>query len=115
VIEINSVAIATPSSFAVKIRDIKKEDYNANGNIIIEIKSKKRDIELSYNYLAQSESSTLLTALAASTTFSVSYPDPETGATRTGTFFCRDRNVGMIDFQGSVARYKDITLSLGEV
>jgi hypothetical protein len=114
-ISIGATQITTPASMVVTIREVKNETYNANGGIIIDVKSKKRDVELAYTYLSASALSTLLTLLAASTTFSLSYPDPETGTTRTGTFFCRDRSMGAIDFQAGVMRYKDISFSLGEV
>lgn len=46
--------------------------------------------------------------------FSVTYMDPQDNANKTGTFYCGDRKCGMLDFQNSVPRYKDVGFSLIE-
>ena len=113
-ISINGVQISTPSTFQIGIQDISKAERNANGNMIIERITTKRKLELSYNYLSATDIATLLTAISG-TTFTVTYPDAQTGLNRTGTFYCGDRTAGAIDYQGSVMRYKDIKFSLVEV
>lgn len=114
-ISINGVEISTPSIFQVGVMDITKSERNANGTMIIEKITTKRKLELSYNYLSQYDTSTLLTAIGVSVTFGVTYPDPVTGTNRTGTFYSGDRTIGMIDFQGGIARYKDIKFNFVEV
>lgn len=111
---INSVQISTPSNFQIGIMDISKAERNAKGNLIIERINTKRKLELSYGYLSAAALSTLLTAISG-TTFSVSYPDAQTGASRTGTFYVGDRSAGAIDIQSGVVRYKDVKFNLIEV
>jgi hypothetical protein len=113
-IKINTVTISTPSTFQIGIEDISKAERNANGNLIIERITTKRKLELSYNYLSQTDIATLLTAVSG-TTFTVEYPDAQTGSLRTGTFYCEGRTAGAIDYQGGVMRYKDIKFNLIEV
>jgi hypothetical protein len=114
-IKINTVAISTPSEFSVGVMDVtKKAERNAAGNLIIERLATKRKLELGYKYLSQAGMATLLTAIST-TTFTVEYPDPVTGALRSGTFYAGDRNMGTIDYQASVIRWKDLKFNLVEV
>lgn len=113
-ISINSVQISTPSNFDIGVEDITKSERNANGTMIIEIIATKRKLELKYKYLSNADLTTLLTAISG-TTFTVDYPDPVTGANRSGTFYKGGRKVGMVDYQGGVPRWKDITFNLIEV
>ena len=112
-IKIDTVTISTPSSFQIGIEDISKAERNANGTLIIERIATKRKLELSSNYLSAANLSTLLTAISG-TTFTVEYPDAQTGAARTGTFYAGARTAGAIDYQGSVMRYKDVKFNLIE-
>lgn len=113
-ITVGGSTIATPSDFQVTIADISKAQRNAQGTMLIERIATKRTLALTYPYLSQSDCSNLLTLLA-NVTFSVSYPDPQTGATRTGNFYCGDRQLGTIDFQNGIPRYKDIKFTLIEL
>lgn len=113
-IKINSVTISTPSSFSIGIMDISKAERNANGTMIIERIATKRKLELNYAYLSQADMATLLTAISG-VTFTVEYPDAQTGASRTGTFYSGDRNAGAIDYKSGIMRYKDLKVSLVEV
>jgi len=113
-LQINSVTISTPSEFTVGVYDITKAERNANGKMIIEKITTKRKLELTYSYLSNANLSTLLSAIAASITFTVTYPDPVTGAARTGTFYCGDRSVGMIDYQSSTPRWQKVKFNFIE-
>jgi hypothetical protein len=113
-IKVNSVDISTPSTFDVSINDIVKADRDAHGNMMIEKIATKRKLEMTWKYLSQSAASTLLSAVSTTTFFTVEYPDPLTGALRSGTFYCGDRSVGMIDYQASTPRYKDIKFNFIE-
>lgn len=112
-IKVNSVTISTPSSFKVSLEDISKADRNAKGKIIIERITTKRKLELSYNYLSQADLATLLTAISA-VFFTVEYPDPMTGALRTGTFYSGSKSAGAIDYKAGVMRWKDFAVNLIE-
>lgn len=113
-ISIDSVQISTPSNFTAGVLDITKAERNANGTLIIEIIATKRKLELKYNYLSNSDLSTLFNAISP-TTFTVDYPDPVTGAERSGTFYKGDRKSGMIIYESGVPKWKDITFNLIEV
>jgi hypothetical protein len=94
--------------------DLSKAERNANGTMIIERITTKRKLEISYNYLSQADCSALLQSIG-STTFNVEYPDPQTGALRTGNFYSGDKTSSAIDYKGGVMRYKDIKFNLIEV
>lgn len=113
-ISIGDLDIPTPSDCSIGINDIIKEDRTANGNVIIERVATKRKIDLSWKYLSNTQLQELMTTISANVFFTVSYPDPLTGATRSGTFYVGDRSAGMIDYQAGVPRWKDIKLNLLE-
>jgi hypothetical protein len=113
-ISVNSVQISTPSDFTVGVMDISKAERNGTGTLIIERIATKRKLELTYKYLSQADMSTLLSAISAST-FTVQYPDPVTGALRSGTFYAGDRTAGTIDYQSGAIRWKDLKFNLVEV
>jgi len=112
-IKVNNAAIATPSSYSVSINDLSKADRNANGLMIIERIATKRKLEMSWDYLSQSQLATLLAAIS-DVFFTVEYPDPQDGAMKTGTFYVGDRNAGAIDYRNNTMRWKDIKFNFIE-
>lgn len=112
-IKINSVTIPTPSDYSVGIQDISKAERNANGTMIIERVATKRKIEFSYKYLSQSDLASLLQKIS-DVFFMVEYIDPQTGGTKTGTFYSGDRKAGAVDYRNGVMRWKDIGFNLVE-
>ncbi|QYR20798.1 hypothetical protein KZ483_24060 [Paenibacillus sp. sptzw28] len=114
IIKVGSTDLPSPSEMSFGIQDIKKAERNARGNLISELITTKRKLELSWSFLTAAQLQTILTAVAPNA-FSVTYTDPITNASRTGTFYAGDRNVGVIDFMNGVPRYKDCRFSLVEV
>lgn len=112
-IKINGTTIPTPSDYKPSIQDISKAERNANGDMIIERIATKRKLELSWVHLSQEELQQLL-QLVAPIFFTVSYPDPQDGSTRTGTFYCGDRSTGALDYRNGRVRWKDIKFNLVE-
>lgn len=112
-ITINGVDLPTPSDLQVGIMDLSKAERNARGTMIIERIATKRKLDLTYSFLTRSELSLVLSAVS-SVFFNVTYLDPQTNSYRTGSFYCGDRNVGMLDFKNGVPRYKDIKFDLIE-
>lgn len=112
-ITINGVTITTPSTYQIGIQDISKALRNANGDAIIERVTTKKKLELSWNYLTQSELATLLTAIS-SVFFTVTYPDSQEGAIKSGTFYVGDRISSAIDYKAGVIRWKDIKFNVIE-
>lgn len=109
----NGVALPTPSDFQVGIMDVSKAERNAAGTMIIERITTKRKLSLSWMYLSATDLSTVLNAVSP-VFYDVTYFDPQTGGNRTGSFYCGDRNLGMVDFIDGVPRYKDIKFDLIE-
>lgn len=112
-IKINGITIPTPSDYKLSIQDISKAERNANGDMIIERIATKRKLELSWVHLSQEELQQLL-QLVAPIFFTVSYPDPQDGTTRTGTFYCGDRSTGALDYRNGQIRWRDIKFNLVE-
>lgn len=112
-VSIGGVALPTPSDFEVGIMDISKAERNANGTMIIERIATKRKLSLRYAYLSAADLATVLSKIAP-TFYDVTYLDPQTNTYLTASFYCGDRNAGMIDFVNNVPRYKDVAFELIE-
>nr|WP_280518602.1 DUF6711 family protein [Lederbergia wuyishanensis] len=93
--------------------DLSKAERNSRGTMIIERIATKRKLEVSYNYLSKDQLSQVLNSVSP-VFISVKYSDPQTNGIRTGTFYCGDRSVGLIDYRNGVPRYKDIKFDLVE-
>lgn len=113
-ITVNGVAISTPSDLQVGYFDISKAERNANGRMIIERIATKKKLFLTYSFLTESQTATLLKAVSP-TTYSVTFENPETNSLETGTFYTGDRNLGFVDYHNGVARYQDITFNMIEI
>lgn len=114
-ITVNGVVLPTPTDFSCGVMDLSKAERNANGLMIIERIATKRKLVLSWAYATEADVKTILGAVSA-TFYDVTYEDPQTGAQRTGSFYCGDRNVAMISYDSNtgVARYKDLAFDLIE-
>ncbi|SHH86475.1 DUF6711 family protein [Desulfosporosinus lacus] len=112
-IKINGVTIPSPSSYQVNLQDINRVERNANGNTIIERIATKRKIDMSWNYLSQSDLAIVLQAISG-VFFNVEYVDPQDGSLKTGTFYSGDRKAGALDYQDGVMRWKDSGFSISE-
>ena len=112
-ISIGGVALPTPTEFQVGVQDISKAERNANGNMIIERIATKIKLFFTYSYLTSSELSLILQKTAPAY-YNVTYLDPQTNSFKTGSFYCGDRNVGMVDYIDGKPRYKELTFNLIE-
>lgn len=112
-LQIDGVNILAPTDLQIGIMDLSKAERNANGTMIIERIATKRKLELQYNYLTRTQLAELLT-LVSPVFFQLQYTEPQTDALRTGTFYCGDRSVGLIDVINGEPRYKDIKFNFIE-
>ena len=112
-VSINGVGLPAPSEFQVSIMDISKANRNAKGSMIIERIATKHKLAFTYTYITRTDLDFILN-LIAPTFYNVSYLNPQTNKTRTASFYCGDRDVGMIDYINGVARYRDFTFNLIE-
>lgn len=106
---IGSTALPTPSSYQIGVMDITNAERNAQGLMLIERIAQKRKIEISYAYLSASDLASIM-SLTAPIFYNLTYLDPATNTYVTGSFYNGDRTMGMIDFQGGVPRYKDLSI-----
>jgi hypothetical protein len=112
-IKINTVLMPYPKSFQVDLSDIDGEsNRNAKGDLIRDRITVKRKIGCEWPPLTQTQISTLLTAVAA-TTFSVEYPDPVLGVT-TKTFYVSDRSAPMLTYTNNVPMWESLKMDFLE-
>lgn len=112
-IKIDGRVIPAPTDFSVGIQDISKAERNARGDMIIERIATKRKLELAWQFLSKSEMQLVLSAVSP-VLFQVEYPDPETGALKTGTFYSGDRTAPALDFLNGEIRWKNCGFNVVE-
>lgn len=112
-IRIDGQSLPIPSSLQVGIMDISNASRNAQGDMVIDRIATKRKLELAWDHLSAEQLSSLLQRVSP-VLFTVEFPDPQDGTTRTGTFYCGDRTVGALDYKNGVVRWKDIKFNLVE-
>lgn len=113
-ISVSGVALPTPTEFQVGYQDISKAERNANGTMIISRVAVKRKLFLTYAYITESDASAIL-AQVAPTSYTVTYMDPQTRSMKSGSFYCGDRNIGMLDYINGNPRYKELGFNLIEL
>lgn len=113
-ITISGVNIPTPTAFQVGIMDVSKAERNATGKMIIERVAVKRKLFFTYSYIVAYEASMIL-KLVAPTYYTVTYIDPQDDMMKSGSFYCGDRQLGYIDYQNGIPRYKDFNFNLIEL
>lgn len=88
---VNGIKMPAPSKLDVGEYDVSASaSRNAAGEMMIDRVTTKRKLEMEWPALMSSETSTLLSAITE-IFFTVTYPDPATGANATMTCYCGDR------------------------
>ena len=113
-ITVSGVALPTPSDFQVGVMDISKAERNATGKMIIERIAVKRKLFITYSYITAADAAKVL-KLVAPTYYTVTYFDPLANQMQSIQVYCGDRQLGMIDYQNGVPRYKDFSFNLIEL
>jgi hypothetical protein len=113
-VTIGGVAVPTPTEFQVGYQDISKAERNASGTMIIERIATKRKLFFTYAFITHTDASKLLKMLAP-TTYTVTYYDPHDNQMKSGSFYCGDRQLGFIDYQNGIPRYKEFNFNLIEL
>lgn len=84
-------AVKSPKTFSATVQDIDgNSTRDASGNMHRDRITIKRKLAIAWGPLNNNEIATIMQAIS-STFFSVTYPDPQTGGQRTGTFYVGDR------------------------
>ncbi|MGI6691156.1 MAG: DUF6711 family protein [Christensenellales bacterium] len=113
-INVNGVKIKTPQKLSVGIYDVSKSaDRNAEGTILIDRVAVKRKLEMEWGALTNAEISALLSAVT-SVFFSVTYPDPQTGGSKTITCYVGDRSIPMLMYRGGVPMWEGLKMNFIE-
>jgi hypothetical protein len=110
---IGGETMPSPSDMDFGIYDISKAERNAKGKMIIERIATKKKIGISYNFITRGNLQTILNAVKPAY-FNVTYIDPLTNTTVTGSFYCGDRSLGYVDYLNNVPRYKELKFDLIE-
>lgn len=113
ILNVGGTDLPPPTGLTVSIQDIVKADRNANGTMIMELIAVKRKIEMQWAYLTAAQLSALLTAVDP-LFFEVTYPDPQDGTDRSGTFYKGDRSCGMYMYNNGNPVYKDVKFNVIE-
>ena len=108
--------VKTPSRLTVSYEDVGTKDSNAAGLMVIDRLARKRKLSAEWRYLSNSDMNTIATkAGETSPVFSVTYYDPEDGASKTINCFIINFEMGMQRYAGSAAvGWEDVKLEVRE-
>lgn len=107
-------SVRTPSLLRVVFSNIAKIEHNAAGLTVMDRLARKRRLEIQWAYLTNAQMNVIAGKVTAPF-FTVTYFDPEDGASKTIT--CRSENfeTGMQRYAGSAAvGWQDVKLELIE-
>ena len=111
---------AFPDGYNVGVQDIVKEAFRdaSSGKLKADKIAQKVKIELTYKSLTNAEYVTLFSLVKQSAFFFlVTYIDPRTGTTNTGTFYSGDINTGTFKYSvatNTITHWKDVKVNLIE-
>lgn len=105
--------------FSISVQDVDSASTGrgADGNMIRDRVAIKRKINLKFPPLTTSEMSNILSAVSG-VSFSVEYPDPVSGTTGSGTFYCGDRTAPVYkvnDTKTGVELWENVSFNLIEM
>ena len=113
-ISVNGSPIATPQKCSVGIYDVSKTaDRNAQGDILIDRVAVKRKLEMEWGALSNSAISAILSAVT-DVFFTVTYPDPLTGASKTITCYVGDRTAPMLKYTSGTPYWEGLRMNFIE-
>jgi hypothetical protein len=113
-ISVNGAAISSPSKMSVGIYDVSRSaDRNAEGDILIDRVAVKRKLEMEWPPLSNASMAALLSAVTA-VFFSVTYPDPMTGASKTITCYVGDRTAPVLKYTSGVPYWEGLRMNFIE-
>lgn len=91
IFKLNGKTVKAPKSFSLAIQDIDgNSTRDAKGLMHRDRITVKRKLAVAWGPLSNSEAAAILQAVSE-VFFSVTYPDPQTGGSSTGTFYVGDR------------------------
>ncbi len=91
VLTINGVAVKAPKSFSAAVQDIDgNSTRDASGNMHRDRITVKRKLTIAWGPLSNNEIATIMQAVSG-VFFKATYPDPQTGAQATASFYVGDR------------------------
>ena len=113
-ISVNGSPIATPQRCSVGVYDVSKTaDRNAQGDILIDRVAVKRKLEMEWGALSNSAISAILSAVT-SVFFTVTYPDPQTGSSKTITCYVGDRTAPMLKYTSGTPYWEGLRMNFIE-
>lgn len=113
-ITINGTTVTTPRKIQVEIYDVgKASDRNAEGTTLADRVAVKRNLTMEWGPLTNVEISAILTACKPMT-YSVIYPDPETGTNKTITCFSGPKSAPVFSYRDSTPFWEGLKMKFNE-
>jgi hypothetical protein len=106
--KINGTTYPDPTSMKIGLMHIDKAERSASdATMTIDAVAIKRKLEMSWDYLSNSATVSLMSAVTSLTDrfVTIEYSDPLTGAKRTGTFYTGDKEFDTGLLVSGVAQY----------
>lgn len=112
---INGAQMPSPSALAVHIEERgDASEYNVLGERVVDRLAVKRVIDAAWPMLSAEDMAKLMQAVTDDVFFTVSYPDPGTGALRDAVCRAVERSAGVFRMVDGAARWTDVSMKLEE-
>lgn len=96
-LKVGNTAIPDPSTFEFTVADLDLSgERDSNGLLHRDRVATKHNVKVSYDALAYSQTATICNLLSPAS-FQFTFIRPDTNATYTGTYYCGDRTMGVIN------------------
>lgn len=113
-LSVNGVVLKTPKKFIASLEDIDSDSgRNANGDMIRDVITSKRKLDLEWGPLTDSEISTILKAIKEPF-FQATYPDPEEGMIVTKTFYAGSKSTPTYSWHPTLPKWEGLSVNFIE-
>lgn len=117
ILKVGAISLPAPTVLEVTIQDLDSETgtgRNQSGELFRDRVAVKRTIRCEWGILTKSQISDILTAISP-IFFSLTYPDPESGAFKTITAYVGNRTMPIAIFNGSDWIYRGMSADFIEM
>lgn len=109
---INNTTIPTPSAMRISLIEVGDSSRrNAAGELVIDRCALKRRLQPGWNILSAADASALLAAVSGQPFFTLAYPDPITGSTRTVQCTCSAMDTGILRMEQGAPVWQGIEMT----
>ena len=115
ILAVNAAALPAPTTLSVQLDDaLQSVQTTLSGQSYVSSVAVKRRISAHWAYMSPDNLKSLLGQIALAPTFSLTFPDPLTGASLTVTAYAQHKSVGLYRMQNGAPVWTNIEMTFIE-